>query len=76
MAENISIQRQERTKRNVTGRTKHVKDRMCVSQDIYDIGLWPSGQVMQRIKYLHITKGWRDRLLPPLTYKRLNLVAR
>lgn len=70
------IQRQHRAKRKLTGNTPGVKDRMCIQQEIYDVGTWPSGQPMQRVKYLHITKGWRDRLLPPLHYRQLNLHVR
>lgn len=76
MSQNISIKRQERAKRNVTGTMPGVKDRKCINQEIYDDGVWPSGQQMQRVKYLHITKGWRDRLLPPLHTKQLNLIVR
>lgn len=76
MNENISIKRQERSRRNITGGTKGVKDRKCIQQEIIDIGTWPSGQPMQKIRYLHITRGWKERLLPPLMYKRLNLLVR
>lgn len=67
----LSIKRQQRAKRKVTGTEKGVRDRNCINQEIEDIGIWPkTGQPMQRVTYLHATKGMRTRLLPPLTYRR------
>jgi hypothetical protein len=69
---NISIKRQQRAERKLTGGpvANGEKDRNCVHQQIEDIGVWPSGQVKQRIRYLHVTKGWRERVLPPLLYRQ------
>jgi hypothetical protein len=66
----ISIQRQERTKRHITAKTKGTPDGKCVHQDSEVIGKWPSGQDMIKIKYLHVTKGWRERVLPPVFFRR------
>lgn len=67
-----SLKRQERARRKLTGNREAngQKDRNCIHQEITDIGFWPSGQVMQKITYLHVTKGKRERVLPPLTYRR------
>lgn len=66
------MKRKERSDRKATGgiAANGTKDRNCIHQKIYDVGFWPSGQIMQRVKYLHVTKGWRDRLLPPLAYRQ------
>lgn len=68
----VSLERQARSRRKLTGSNEQngVKDRNCIKQTITDIGFWPSGQVMQMIRYLHVTKGWRERVLPPLLYKQ------
>lgn len=68
----ISEKRRQRLERQATGgcMSNGQKDRNCIRQEIYDIGFWPDGQPMQRVKYLHVTKGWRDRLLPPLAYRK------
>lgn len=68
----ISAKRRARAERKVTGgpTSYGMRDRNCINQEIRDQGFWPSGQVMQRVTYLHVTKGKRDRLLPPLTYRR------
>lgn len=67
----LSLKRQQRTDRHVTAKTKGTRDGRCINQEITDVGFWPSGQVMQRVSYLHVTKGLRERLLPPLHYRRL-----
>lgn len=60
----LSLKRQQRSERQVT--SKGVKDGRCLDQKFTDVGIWPSGQPMQVVEYLHVTKGWRRRLLPPL----------
>jgi hypothetical protein len=67
-----SIKRQQRSERKLTGNvmSNGVKDRNCIKQTIKDVGFWPSGQVMQQVRYLHVTKGWRERILPPLRYRQ------
>lgn len=65
----LSLKRQQRAARTET--VKGMPDGRCIKQDVRDVGLWPSGQVMQRVEYLHVTKGWRSRLLPPAFYRRL-----
>ncbi len=68
----LSLKRQARANREATGNAtaNGTRDRNCIRQKITDIGFWPSGQVMQRVRYLHVTKGWRERILPPLRYKQ------
>ena len=68
-----SEKRRQRAERKATGsrESNGTPDRNCIRQEITDVGVWPSGQPMQRIRYLHVTKGWRDRLLPPAFVKRL-----
>lgn len=62
----LSIKRQQRAERKVIGTTKGVKDRNCIRQELIEIATWPSGEPMQKVRYLHVTKGWRERVLPPL----------
>ena len=63
-ANQLSLKRQLRANRKLT--TKGVKDGRCLDQEILDIGQWSSGEVKQAVRYLHVTKGWRTRVLPPL----------
>jgi hypothetical protein len=60
----LSLKRQQRAERQVT--SKGVKDGRCIGQEMTDVGTWPSGQPKQVVEYLHVTKGRRTRLLPPL----------
>lgn len=65
----LSKKRQDRANRHMT--SKGQVDGRCLPGSIEDVGFWPSGQVKQRVTYLHVTKGWRTRLLPPLFTRRL-----
>lgn len=61
---NISLKRQARSKRKVT--VKGTEQGRCIHQSVQEVGQWPSGQPMHRVRYYHVTKGWRERLLRPL----------
>ncbi len=70
---NISEKRRERANKKVT--TKGERDGRCLHQSIHDVGKWATGEVKQMIRYYHVTKGWRTRVLPPiynnaLTFRR------
>lgn len=64
-----SVKRQKRYDRHLTAKKKGIPDGACLHQSIQDVGVWPSGQPMQRVSYLHATKGLRSRLLPPVLYR-------
>lgn len=67
---NKSIKRQQREDRHLTAKIKGTPDGRCIHQDSEVIGEWPrSKQPKIRIKYLHVTKGWRERTLPPVIYR-------
>jgi hypothetical protein len=56
---NRSKQRQERAERHLT--TKGDAYGRCIRQEHYQVGTTKAGKPIFRVRYLHVTKGWRDR---------------
>ena len=64
--QDMSVARQARAKRKLT--TPNVKDGRCIDQSIVESEeRWKhTGEPKQYVRYLHVTKGWRTRLLMPI----------
>jgi hypothetical protein len=50
--------REKRADRHITGR-KGTPHGRCIRHQFYAITL-QDGRVVRRVRYLHVTKGWRD----------------
>lgn len=57
---NRSQQRADRAERHQT--VKGQAYGRCLNQEHYQAGQTKAGRPVFRVKYLHATKGWRDRL--------------
>ena len=59
-----SLKRQARAKRKLT--VKGTPDGRCIHQEMIQVGTYFSGEPKFMVKYLHVTKGWRTRILQPI----------
>jgi len=67
------MNQKRRVRANNKATTKYEVNGRCINQITTEIGKWANGEIKLRISYIHVTKGKKYRILPPLFNRVLNI---